>query len=56
MNVNEFSERFDILYNNIVSDLAPGLDAYEKSVLLTLAEKEVVKNHLSGQSRGNSLL
>ena len=28
----ELENEFDILYNNITSNQAPGLDAYEKSV------------------------
>ncbi len=34
---NEFSSEFDVLYNNITSNQAPGLDDYEKSVFLTKA-------------------
>lgn len=45
MNVNEFSLQFDILYNNIMDNDAPGLDEYEKSVLLTKAQNEIVKNY-----------
>lgn len=41
----EFSNRFDILYNNIMSNQAPGLNLYEKSIFLTKAQDEVVKNH-----------
>jgi hypothetical protein len=37
MSVNEFSREFDILYNNIMSNAAPGIDDYEKSVFLTKA-------------------
>lgn len=35
MTLEEFSNEFDILYNNITSNQAPPLDEYEKSVLLT---------------------
>lgn len=45
MNHTEFSSEFDVLYNNIMSNAAPGLDEYEKSVLLTKAQEEIVKNH-----------
>lgn len=38
MTTAEFSLEFDILYNNIKSQSAPGLDEYEKSVFLTQAE------------------
>lgn len=33
----EFSNEFDVLYNNISSNQAPGLDQYEKSVFFTRA-------------------
>jgi hypothetical protein len=42
MSVGEFSREFDILYNNIMSNAAPGIDDYEKSVFLTKAQEEVV--------------
>lgn len=37
MTPDEFSNEFDILYNNIMSNKAPGLNVYEKSVFLTIA-------------------
>jgi len=51
MTAKEFSDRFDVLYNNIMSDRAPGLDDREKSVFLNKAQLEVLKNHLN--PRGN---
>jgi hypothetical protein len=33
----EWEQEFDLLYNNINSNLAPALDTYEKSVFLTMA-------------------
>lgn len=42
MTVDEFSREFDILYNNIMSNAAPGIDDYEKSVFLTKAQEELV--------------
>lgn len=42
MSNKEFSNEFDVLYNNIMSNQAPGLDEYEKSVLLTKAQYDVV--------------
>ena len=39
MTLAEFSDQFDVLYNNITSNQAPGLNEYEKSVVLTKAEK-----------------
>jgi hypothetical protein len=43
MTVAEFNDEFDILYDNISSSSAPGLDVYEKSVYLTTAQFEIVK-------------
>ena len=47
----EFADRFEVLYNNLLSNAAPGLDEYEKSVLLTKAQLEIIKNYFS--SGGN---
>lgn len=44
----EFFEEFDILYNSICSNQAPGLDPYEKSVLLTEAQEDFVRECYSG--------
>lgn len=55
MTITEFSDQFDVLYNNITSNQAPGLNEYEKSVFLTKAEKEVVKNYFTANSKGNNL-
>ena len=43
MTAQEFSNEFDVLYNNIMSNQAPGLDEYEKSVFLTKAQSEIIK-------------
>lgn len=43
----EFSNEFDVLYNNLMSNAAPGLNEYEKSVFLTKAQEEIVKNHFN---------
>lgn len=43
MTTSEFSNEFDILYNNISSNAAPGVTEYEKSVFLTMAQEEFVK-------------
>lgn len=50
MTVQEFSDEFDVLYNNIMSNQAPGLDEYEKSVFLTKAQYEVIKNYFNPKS------
>ena len=44
MTVQEFNTEFDIYYDNIASKQAPGLDLYEKSVYLTKAQLELIKN------------
>lgn len=43
MTTTEFSNQFEILYNNITSNQAPGLDEYEKSVILTQAQEEILE-------------
>ena len=47
MTIQEFSNEFDVLYNNIMSNQAPGIDEYEKSVFLTKAQSEIIKNYFS---------
>lgn len=54
MTNQEFSNEFDILYNNIASNQAPGLDEYEKSVFLTKAQDEIIKNYFN--PKGNKYL
>jgi len=49
MLVEEMSDQFDVLYNNIMSNAVPGLNEYEKSVFLTKAEHELVKNYFNPQ-------
>lgn len=43
----EFSNEFDVLYNNITSNQAPGLDEYEKSVFLTNAQDDIIKAYFN---------
>lgn len=47
MDHTEFSNGFDVLYNNIMSNAASGINEYEKSVLLTKAQDEVLKNYFN---------
>lgn len=47
MTIQEFSNEFDVLYNNIMSNQAPGLDEYEKSVFITKAQSEIIKNYFN---------
>ena len=53
MTKDEFSQEFDILYNNVSSNQAPGLTEYEKSVFLTKAQDEIIKNYFTGKPNGN---
>lgn len=47
MTAQEFSNEFNILYNNISSNGAPGLDEYEKSVFLSKAQEELIKTYFN---------
>lgn len=52
MTTKEFSAEFDILYNNIMSNIAPGVTEYEKSVFLTQAQEQLIIEIYSGQYKG----
>lgn len=52
MTTAEFALEFDILYNNISSNKAPGLDGYEKSVFLTQAQEAIVISIYNGKLTG----
>lgn len=54
MAVEEMDNMFDVLYNNITSNQAPGLNAYEKSVFLTKGQDEILKNYFNPKSKGNN--
>ena len=49
MTCEEFSLEFDLLYNNIMSNKAPGLSGYEKSLFLTQAQESIVLDIYSGK-------
>ena len=53
MIAQEFSSEFDLLYNNVSSAQAPGLTEYEKSVFLTKAQDEIIKNYFTNVQGGN---
>lgn len=55
MTNKEMSVEFDVLYNNITSNLAPGLNEYEKSIFLTRAQEETVMTMYNGNFGGQSL-
>lgn len=45
--VEEWSRAFDIMWNNIMSNAAPGITDYEKGVFLTQAQLAIVKDYFS---------
>ena len=49
MTLKEFSNEFDLLYNNISSNAAPGLNEYEKSVFLTQAQEDFIIGVYTGK-------
>lgn len=51
--LTEWSLQFDLLYNNITSNKAPGLEEYEKSVFLSDAELSLMKDVFT--AKGNAL-
>lgn len=55
MSVEEMDNMFETLYNDIGSTQAPGLNAYEKSVFLTKAQDEILKNYFNPKSKGNNI-
>lgn len=53
MTAPEMSLEFDLLYNNIMSNAAPGINDYEKSILLTKAQEELVQAIYDGSFEGS---
>lgn len=43
MTTTDFSVEFDLLYNNALSNSAPEINPYEKSLFLTQAQEEIIK-------------
>lgn len=52
MTTQEFSTEFDVLYNNVTSNQAPGLNEYEKSVFLTKAQSQLVNEYFNNRTDG----
>lgn len=50
MTAAEMKEAFNVYYNNIDSNVAPGLDDYEISLFLTRAQEDIATDY------GNKLL
>ena len=44
MTSQDFAVEFDLLYNNALSNSAPELNGYEKSLFLTQAQEEIVRS------------
>lgn len=47
MTTAEFDAEFDVLYNNVTSNQAPGLNGYEKSVFLTKAQNQILSEYFN---------
>lgn len=47
MNAVQFISQFDLLFNNVMSNQAPGLDDYEKGVFLTKAQNQFLIDNFS---------
>lgn len=52
MTTTDFSAEFDLLYNNALSNSAPEINSYEKSLFLTQAQEEIVKEAYSNKTTG----
>ena len=50
MTAKEMRYEFDLLYNNIMSNMAPGLDDYEVSLFLTQAQEQIVSQLYEGSN------
>lgn len=48
----EMSQRFDVMFNNLTSNQAPGLNEYEKSVFLTKAQDQLVNEYFNIRTDG----
>lgn len=45
--VKEWSDAFDVLFNEVMSNASASLDEYDKSIFLTKAQEEVIKNYFN---------
>jgi hypothetical protein len=50
MTTSEFNNEFDVIYYSAASNGAAPLDTYEKSVFLTQAQEEIIKNYYNPKS------
>jgi len=53
MTTQDFINTFDIFFNNLMSNRAPEVNVYEKSVLLTIAQEEIVKQIYENKFEGD---
>ena len=51
MTTVDFSAEFDLLYNNILSNSGPEINPYEKSLLLTQAQEEIIKEAYDSKTK-----
>lgn len=49
---NELSAQFDVMYNNVTSNQAPGLNEFEKSVFLTKAQNMLLIEYFNNRTDG----
>jgi len=54
MTTTDFSVEFDLLYNNALSNSAPEINPYEKSLFLTQAQEEIIKEAYDDKKKGTS--
>jgi len=54
MTTTDFSAEFDLLYNNALSNSAPEINSYEKSLFLTQAQEEIIKEAYSDKKSKTS--
>lgn len=52
MTLQDFSTQFDILWNNVSSNQAPGLNEFEKSVFLTKAQSQLINEYFNNRTDG----
>lgn len=52
MDTREFSDQFDVLYQNVASSGAPGCNEYEKSVFLTKAQDQLINEYFNIRTDG----
>ena len=45
--VKEWSDAFDVLFNEVMSNASAALDEYDKSIFLTKGQEEVIKNYFN---------